>query len=168
VSPMQTGNGMNEVILSAAALFLRSQPAEQPKGFRLTEATARCGTCSTRFSAARSNTWGSKPSPPFVAYAAPRVDPSVRAEYLRECEARLLEVAGDPQWRKRLRTSAKLAAENRRPVDENALAALRVAERLAGEIERFDPNLAAASSRNEEVPHIPRILERTRDDRNFR
>jgi NAD(P)H dehydrogenase (quinone) len=62
---------------------------------------------------------------PFVAYAAPRVDPSVRTKYLREFEARLLEIANDPQWRERLRTSAKLAAENRRPVDENAWAAPR-------------------------------------------
>ena len=62
---------------------------------------------------------------PFVAYAAPRVDPTVRAQYLREFEARVLAIAGDQQWQRRLRTSAELAAENRRPVEENAWAARR-------------------------------------------
>jgi NAD(P)H dehydrogenase (quinone) len=62
---------------------------------------------------------------PFVAYAAPRVDLIMRAEYLREFEARLLAVAGDPQWQVRLRALAGLAAENRQPVEENAWAAGR-------------------------------------------
>jgi NAD(P)H dehydrogenase (quinone) len=62
---------------------------------------------------------------PFVAYAAPRVDPMMRAEYLREFEARLLAVAGDPQWQARLRAFAELAAENRQPVEENAWVAER-------------------------------------------
>jgi NAD(P)H dehydrogenase (quinone) len=62
---------------------------------------------------------------PFVAYAAPRVDASARAQYLREFEARVLEAAGDARWRERLRASDGLAAENRRPVDEKAWAAPR-------------------------------------------
>jgi hypothetical protein len=62
---------------------------------------------------------------PFVAYAAPRVDASVRAQYLREFEARVLGAAEDPQWRERLRASQSLVAENRRPVDGNAWAAPR-------------------------------------------
>jgi NAD(P)H dehydrogenase (quinone) len=62
---------------------------------------------------------------PFVAYAVPRVDPRVRAEYLREFEARILDITGDRQWRERLRASAEIAAENRRPVEENAWAAQR-------------------------------------------
>jgi NAD(P)H dehydrogenase (quinone) len=62
---------------------------------------------------------------PFVAYAAPRVDATMRAEYLRQLEMRLLAIAGDPQWQARLRASAKLAAENRGPVEENAWAAGR-------------------------------------------
>jgi NAD(P)H dehydrogenase (quinone) len=62
---------------------------------------------------------------PFVAYAAPRVEASARAQYLREFEARLLEAADDPQWRERLRASERLAAENRRPVEGKAWAAPR-------------------------------------------
>ena len=62
---------------------------------------------------------------PFVAYAAPRVDPTVRTEYLRDFEARLLAAAGDAQWQERLRVSAEVAAENRQPVGENAWAAAR-------------------------------------------
>ncbi len=60
---------------------------------------------------------------PFVAYAAPRVDPGVRAGYLRDFEARIIEAAGDLQWRERLRASAGLAAANRRPAGEKAWAA---------------------------------------------
>lgn len=62
---------------------------------------------------------------PFVAYAAPRVDASVRAQYLREFEARLLEAAADPEWRERLRASELLVADNRRPVEGKAWAASR-------------------------------------------
>jgi len=45
--------------------------------------------------------------------------------------------------------------------------ALRVAERLAGEIEGFDRNLLRHLE-NEEALIIPLILERIRDDPNFR
>jgi NAD(P)H dehydrogenase (quinone) len=62
---------------------------------------------------------------PFVAYAAPRVDASVRAQYLREFEARVLDAAEDPQWRERLRASQSLVADRRRPVDGKAWAAQR-------------------------------------------
>lgn len=62
---------------------------------------------------------------PFVAYAAPRVDASARAQYLREFEARILDAANDPQWRERLRASGQLVADNRRPVDGKAWAAPR-------------------------------------------
>jgi NAD(P)H dehydrogenase (quinone) len=62
---------------------------------------------------------------PFVAYAAPRVDASVRAKYLREFEARVLDAAEDPQWRERLRASDRLVADNRRPVSGKAWAAPR-------------------------------------------
>ena len=49
----------------------------------------------------------------------------MRAKYLREFEARVLEAANDPQWRKRLRASEQLVAENRRPVEGKAWAAQR-------------------------------------------
>src|ERR1700761_1527316 len=62
---------------------------------------------------------------PFVAYAAPRVDAAVRAQYLRDFETRLLDAANDPQWRERLRASEQLAADNRRAVDGKAWAAPR-------------------------------------------
>jgi len=62
---------------------------------------------------------------PFVAYAAPRVDATMRAEYLRQLEARVLAVAGDPQWQARLHAFAERAAENRRSVEDNAWAARR-------------------------------------------
>lgn len=58
--------------------------------------------------------------PPFVAYAAPRVDASVRVQYLHDFQARLLGAASDVQWRERLRDSEQFAAENRRPVDGKA------------------------------------------------
>ena len=59
---------------------------------------------------------------PFVAYAAPRVEPAVRAQYLRDWQTRLLAVAGDPQWHARLRALGGIAAENRKPVEERAWA----------------------------------------------
>jgi NAD(P)H dehydrogenase (quinone) len=62
---------------------------------------------------------------PFVAYAAPRVDATMRDEYLRQFEARVLSVVGDPQWQARRHALAELAAENRAPVEENAWAARR-------------------------------------------
>jgi NAD(P)H dehydrogenase (quinone) len=62
---------------------------------------------------------------PFVAYAAPRVDAAARAEYLRSFEARLLAIAGDPQWQARLRSLADTAARNRLPVEHKAWAAQR-------------------------------------------
>src|ERR1700730_9570840 len=57
---------------------------------------------------------------PFVAYAAPRVDPMMRAEYLRESEARLLAVAGDPQWQGGLRAVSRHAWGERAPGGGNA------------------------------------------------
>jgi NAD(P)H dehydrogenase (quinone) len=62
---------------------------------------------------------------PFVAYAAPRVDANARAQYLRDFEARLVEVASDPEWRRLLRASDRLVAENRQPVEGKAWAAPR-------------------------------------------
>jgi NAD(P)H dehydrogenase (quinone) len=62
---------------------------------------------------------------PFVAYAAPRVDAAVRAEYLRSWEARLRATAGDKEWQARLRNLASTAADNRIPVEEKAWAAQR-------------------------------------------
>jgi NAD(P)H dehydrogenase (quinone) len=62
---------------------------------------------------------------PFVAYAAPRVDAPVRAEYLRSWEARLRATAGDKEWQARLRNLASTAADNRIPVEEKAWAAQR-------------------------------------------
>jgi NAD(P)H dehydrogenase (quinone) len=59
---------------------------------------------------------------PFVAYAAPRVDPATRAEYLRSWEARLLATAHDPAWRTRLSALAGTAAQNRVVAEENAWA----------------------------------------------
>jgi NAD(P)H dehydrogenase (quinone) len=57
---------------------------------------------------------------PFVAYAAPRVDASLRTRYLRDFESRLLEATADPQWRERLRALEPLVADNRRPVEGKA------------------------------------------------
>jgi NAD(P)H dehydrogenase (quinone) len=62
---------------------------------------------------------------PFIAYAAPRVDAAVRADYLRGWEARLLATAGDPEWQARLRALADTAVQNRVPVEEKAWAARR-------------------------------------------
>jgi NAD(P)H dehydrogenase (quinone) len=62
---------------------------------------------------------------PFVAYAAPRVDPATRAEYLRSWEARLLATAHDPEWRTRLSALAGTAAQNRVVAEENAWASQR-------------------------------------------
>ena len=62
---------------------------------------------------------------PFVAYAAPRVDAAVRAEYLRSWEARLRATADDKEWQARLRNLASTAADNRIPVEEKAWAAQR-------------------------------------------
>jgi NAD(P)H dehydrogenase (quinone) len=62
---------------------------------------------------------------PFVAYAAPRVDKAVRAEYLRSWEARLLATAGDPEWQERLRALADTEAANRSSVEEKGWAAQR-------------------------------------------
>jgi NAD(P)H dehydrogenase (quinone) len=61
--------------------------------------------------------WGGLPAidglevmEPFVAYAAPRVDPATRAEYLRSWEVRLLATTHDPEWRTRLSALAGTAA----------------------------------------------------------
>jgi NAD(P)H dehydrogenase (quinone) len=62
---------------------------------------------------------------PFVAYAAPRVEPATRAEYLRSWQAYLLATAGDAQWQARLGALADIAARNRMPVDDRAWAAQR-------------------------------------------
>jgi NAD(P)H dehydrogenase (quinone) len=62
---------------------------------------------------------------PFVAYAAPRVDASVRADYLRSWQARLLDVAHDLKWQAQLAALAEVAAENRLPIEGSAWAAQR-------------------------------------------
>jgi NAD(P)H dehydrogenase (quinone) len=62
---------------------------------------------------------------PFVAYAAPRVDPATRAEYLRSWEGRLLAAAGDPEWRTRLSALSDTTAQNRVVAEENAWASQR-------------------------------------------
>jgi NAD(P)H dehydrogenase (quinone) len=62
---------------------------------------------------------------PFVAYAAPRVDPDARAEYLRSWTARLLETAGDRHWQQRLSALADRTSQNRIVPDGNAWAARR-------------------------------------------
>lgn len=62
---------------------------------------------------------------PFVAYAAPRVDPDARAEYLRSWTARLLATAGDRDWQQRLSNLADKTSENRIVPDGNAWAAQR-------------------------------------------
>jgi NAD(P)H dehydrogenase (quinone) len=62
---------------------------------------------------------------PFVAYAAPRVDERVRAEYLRSWEARLLAAAGDREWQERLCSLGAKAADNRSMVEEKRWAAPR-------------------------------------------
>jgi NAD(P)H dehydrogenase (quinone) len=62
---------------------------------------------------------------PFVAYAAPRVDPYARAEYLRSWTARLLATAGDRDWQQRLSASADKTSQNRVVPDGNAWASQR-------------------------------------------
>jgi NAD(P)H dehydrogenase (quinone) len=62
---------------------------------------------------------------PFVAYAAPRVDAAVRAEYLRGWEVRLTAAASDPRWQARRDALAVTAADNRAPVEDKAWAAKR-------------------------------------------
>jgi NAD(P)H dehydrogenase (quinone) len=60
---------------------------------------------------------------PFVAYAAPRVEAAVRAEYLRGWEARLSAAASDRQWQERL--DALPATAIRAPVEKKAWAIRR-------------------------------------------
>jgi NAD(P)H dehydrogenase (quinone) len=62
---------------------------------------------------------------PFVAYAAPRVDPVRRNQYLHRWEEFLLATAGDREWQTRLRALADTVAQNRLPVEEKAWAAQR-------------------------------------------
>jgi NAD(P)H dehydrogenase (quinone) len=62
---------------------------------------------------------------PFVAYAAPRVNAAVRAEYLRSWEARLLATVGDQAWHAHLSGLADTAAQNRMGSEEKAWAAPR-------------------------------------------
>jgi hypothetical protein len=68
---------------------------------------------------------------PFVAYAAPRVDAGVRAEYLRSWEARLLAAVGDQAWHAHLSGLADTAAQNRMGSEEKAWAAPRQASGFA-------------------------------------
>lgn len=62
---------------------------------------------------------------PFVAYAAPRVEPAAREAYLQDWAARLVAAAGDPQWQDRLQALGDRAAQNRAVPDGNAWAASR-------------------------------------------
>jgi NAD(P)H dehydrogenase (quinone) len=50
---------------------------------------------------------------PFVAYAAPRVDPATRAEYLRRWKASLLTTVNDTVWQERLASLTDIALGNR-------------------------------------------------------
>ncbi|NWG24977.1 MAG: NAD(P)H-dependent oxidoreductase [Pseudorhodoplanes sp.] len=59
---------------------------------------------------------------PFVAYAAPRVDAAMRAEYLRDWEARLLAAADDRSWHARLAAARTVARQNRAAPEANAWA----------------------------------------------
>jgi NAD(P)H dehydrogenase (quinone) len=62
---------------------------------------------------------------PFVAYAAPRVDATTRAKYLRDWETLLLAAVGDREWQARLSTLSDTAAGNRAVPDGQAWAAQR-------------------------------------------
>jgi NAD(P)H dehydrogenase (quinone) len=59
---------------------------------------------------------------PFVAYAAPRVDAAMRAEYLRNWEVRLLSAVSDTNWQARLAASTTTAQNGRAAPEANAWA----------------------------------------------
>jgi NAD(P)H dehydrogenase (quinone) len=56
---------------------------------------------------------------PFVAYAAPRLDPAARAEYLSRWEASLLTTVGDTIWQERLASLTDIAVRNRSALVKN-------------------------------------------------
>lgn len=61
--------------------------------------------------------------PPFVAYAAPRVEQKDRETYLAAWRARLVEAVGDAAWHQRMKDLAQDVAKNRAPVEGAAWAA---------------------------------------------
>jgi NAD(P)H dehydrogenase (quinone) len=56
---------------------------------------------------------------PFVAYAAPRVEPATRAEYLSRWEASLLTAVSDTAWQQRLASLTEIALSNRNAPGKN-------------------------------------------------